>query len=458
MQVKRVSERYPFPIMQRPEKGVGMKISQCMIVKNEEKNIERALSWGNGIVSEQIVVDTGSTDRTVEIAEKMGAKVYHFVWIDDFAAAKNFAIEQASGDWIAFLDADEYLEKKNAKLLYELLTQVNRGTIKVNGVQKKCEVITCSMVHLDADGQVKMIHKQSRFFRNASHIRYKGLIHEQIENLHGNDLVNLDVNDMIKIYHTGYAWTEDGATQKGNRNIRILEKLLEKDPDSAELQLYMAESVGLTGEKTRACYYAQQVLDHEEVYADATWRMRAYQMVLIVKSQDKSVGEEQLEKLYDQACKEYPNQPDYDAIMGFHMFEHKRYEECVSYLERSLKKMESLQDFIYSRMEEFLKSIYTQLCMSYEEMNHIDKSFFYATKVLQVDRYDEGMLYPMLYKLTYTVPAPVEDIMGLLKQLYNLNSRKDTLFLLKNIRKVTNIRLEQCLKPYMAIEDQRQFF
>ena len=56
-------------------------ISQCMIVKNEEKNIEKALSWGKGIVSEQIVVDTGSTDRTVEIAKKMGAKVYDFAWI-----------------------------------------------------------------------------------------------------------------------------------------------------------------------------------------------------------------------------------------------------------------------------------------------------------------------------------------------------------------------------------------
>ena len=86
----------------------GIMISQCMIVKNEEKNIERALSWGKGIVAEQIVVDTGSEDRTVEIAESLGARVYHFPWIDDFAAAKNFAISKANYEWIAFLDADEY--------------------------------------------------------------------------------------------------------------------------------------------------------------------------------------------------------------------------------------------------------------------------------------------------------------------------------------------------------------
>ncbi len=77
-----------------------------MIVKNEEQNIARALSWGKGIVWEQIVVDTGSTDRTVEIARQMSARVYHFSWIDDFSAAKNYAISKASGEWIAFLDAE----------------------------------------------------------------------------------------------------------------------------------------------------------------------------------------------------------------------------------------------------------------------------------------------------------------------------------------------------------------
>lgn len=67
-------------------------ISQCMIVKNEEKNIRRALSWGKDIMCEQIVVDTGSSDRTVEIAREMGAKIFCFPWINDFAAAKNFAL------------------------------------------------------------------------------------------------------------------------------------------------------------------------------------------------------------------------------------------------------------------------------------------------------------------------------------------------------------------------------
>ena len=90
-----------------------MRLSQCMIVKNEERNIERALRWGKGVVWEQIVVDTGSTDRTVELAEKMGAKVFYFEWQDDFSAAKNFAISKASGDWIAFLDISLWRRPKS---------------------------------------------------------------------------------------------------------------------------------------------------------------------------------------------------------------------------------------------------------------------------------------------------------------------------------------------------------
>ena len=100
-----------------------------MIVKNEETNIERALSWGKDIVYEQIVVDTGSTDRTVELARAMGAKVYDFEWIDDFAAAKNYAISKASGEWIAFLDADEYFPSGRSRKADAAAKQTGKDTV-----------------------------------------------------------------------------------------------------------------------------------------------------------------------------------------------------------------------------------------------------------------------------------------------------------------------------------------
>ncbi|MFT4007082.1 MAG: glycosyltransferase family 2 protein [Lacrimispora sp.] len=109
-------------------KNNKIRLSQCMIVKNEEDNIRRALTWGKDIMYEQIVVDTGSTDRTVEIAEEMGAKVFHFTWINDFSAAKNFAIEQATGSWIAFLDADEYFSTEDVKKILPLIARLEQNS------------------------------------------------------------------------------------------------------------------------------------------------------------------------------------------------------------------------------------------------------------------------------------------------------------------------------------------
>ena len=132
------------------------KISQCMIVKNEEKNIEQALSWGKGVVAEQIVVDTGSADRTVEIAQRLGAKVFHFPWINDFAAAKNFAIEKAQYEWIAFLDADEYFSAEDAKKLADVLHHLSAQPV---------DSVMTAWIHLYDDKSIMQVDSQTRIAR-----------------------------------------------------------------------------------------------------------------------------------------------------------------------------------------------------------------------------------------------------------------------------------------------------
>ena len=85
-----------------------MKISACYIVKNEAAVLARSIESLQGNVDELLVVDTGSTDDTVALARRYGARVLQYIWQDDFAEARNFAIDQAEGDWIVFPDADEY--------------------------------------------------------------------------------------------------------------------------------------------------------------------------------------------------------------------------------------------------------------------------------------------------------------------------------------------------------------
>ena len=92
------------------QQSQAQRISLCMIVKDEEEMLPRCLESVRGAVDEIIVVDTGSSDRSVDIAREYGASVVEFAWCEDFAAARNAGLERASGDWILFLDADEALE------------------------------------------------------------------------------------------------------------------------------------------------------------------------------------------------------------------------------------------------------------------------------------------------------------------------------------------------------------
>jgi len=207
-----------------------------MIVKNEEQNIERALGWAKDIAFEQIVVDTGSTDRTVEIAKSLGAKVYHFKWIDDFAAAKNYAMEQATGDWIAILDADEYMTHEDAKLLIEVLYKIQED----DEMSDECDSISCRFINLDENGNTLTIESNQRFYRNRPYLRFKGRIHEAVA-LEKRDIY---INE-LSIYHTGYTKSETADKNKKERNLKMLRVEYEEDPTNPDIMHYLANALGV---------------------------------------------------------------------------------------------------------------------------------------------------------------------------------------------------------------------
>ena len=202
-----------------------------MIVKNEEKNIERALSWGKAVVSEQIVVDTGSTDRTVEIAKKMGAQVYFFPWQDDFSLAKNFAISKCRYPWIAMLDADEYFSEQDAKKMKDYIALVEKDP-KVHGLRT-------AIADIDPNGQVVSLDSTVRLFRNREDIRYRRAIHEQLCLTNGEDFRPANCGNNLTVLHTGYQAEVLSKKLKENRNINLLLKELEKNPEEFDLYVYL---------------------------------------------------------------------------------------------------------------------------------------------------------------------------------------------------------------------------
>lgn len=186
-------------------------ISLCMIVKNEERCLERCLKSVENVVSEIIIVDTGSTDRTVEIARQFTDKIYTFEWINDFAAARNFAIEHASGDYILQLDADEYLCEGTEYLQEELDKSYYFLRIRNEVGQGRAQT-----------------HLFVRLFRNQPSMRYEGKLHEQI-NLDKNKNLPYGYMNCV-IYHDGYLDEVVKEKNKGKRNMDIIKADIKSNP------------------------------------------------------------------------------------------------------------------------------------------------------------------------------------------------------------------------------------
>lgn len=150
-------------------------ISLCMIVKNEEKILARCIDSLKGIYDEAIIVDTGSTDRTREIAARYTDKVYDFVWVDDFSRARNYAFSKASCDYVYMADADEVLDEENRQK-FLILKQALDGEV---------EVVQMNYVNQLANGSVYNFDKEPRakLYKRVRQFEFIDPIHEVIREL-----------------------------------------------------------------------------------------------------------------------------------------------------------------------------------------------------------------------------------------------------------------------------------
>jgi len=232
---------------------VAIKISACVIVKNEEKNLPRWLACMKKVADEIIVVDTGSTDNTVALAKEAGASLFYFEWINDFAAAKNYAIEQATGDWIIFLDADDIFTEGAQKVFRQEIERFNRD----NSVA--CLLCRTLEVDADNDNRVFTTSLMPRIFRRSPYIRYKGAIHEQLENAQGNK--KMVFAEKLETVHTGYS--SSIVRSKTERNLPILLSELEKattDEEKNRLYPYLMDAYNTLGDHDKIQLYARKCI------------------------------------------------------------------------------------------------------------------------------------------------------------------------------------------------------
>lgn len=209
-------------VSEKPEK-VGIKISACLIVKNEEKHLDRCLSSLKGVVDEIVVVDTGSTDRTIEIAQKYGAKIGHFEWVNDFSAARNYSLSLASGDWALWIDADEELHTESSGAFVEAVMRPQFGGYYIRIVN-----------FLDpANPASQYVHTPLRLFRLIPEITFEGSIHEQVlQCFDRHGLVTATLQNAL-LHHYGYQANDIQEKGKIERTVSMLEKELERHPEDA---------------------------------------------------------------------------------------------------------------------------------------------------------------------------------------------------------------------------------
>lgn len=190
------------------------KVSLTMIVRNEEHNLPRCLESVRGLFDEVVLVDTGSTDRTKEIALQFGARVIDFTWIDDFSAARNISLDNATGDYVFWLDADDILSPHERNKLETLLNNLNVE-------HKQAYVVRCASAQLVVD--------HVRLFPRLAAIRWAYRVHEQI--LPSLQQANIPVHwSNVTIEHNGYNDIEI-KERKRHRDWNILLKELASMPD-----------------------------------------------------------------------------------------------------------------------------------------------------------------------------------------------------------------------------------
>jgi GT2 family glycosyltransferase/glycosyltransferase involved in cell wall biosynthesis/SAM-dependent methyltransferase/tetratricopeptide (TPR) repeat protein len=215
------------------------RISVCIITRNEEEFLDRCLRSIRQTASQIIVVDTGSTDRTVEIAKSHGAEVHHFTWCDDFSAARNAALEYARGEWILVLDADEELPKEqHANLLKDLK-------------DSKAIAFRLPLRNLGESECVPV----PRLFRNLPKAYFQGRIHEQAfpSLLSSAKTWGMEVKlGTAEILHHGYSSQLTGSRDKVERNLRLLKLAVAETPDDPNLAMNLALELSRSNQQSES--------------------------------------------------------------------------------------------------------------------------------------------------------------------------------------------------------------
>lgn len=218
-------------------------ISVCMIAKNEEKNIEECCRRLAPYGFEIVIVDTGSTDRTVELASQYTDRIFHFDWCNDFSAARNYAWSKASHDWILSIDCDDYIESIDMDALAACMQSQPKAAGRILTRNRFTE-----------NGQVSYEDVWVCRFANRRYYHFEGTVHEQIVPI-DPAMPKYAYRAPVRAIHVGYDGTEEEMREKSKRNIILLEKVLHTDGADPYIYYQLGQSYRKIRDYEKAFYY-----------------------------------------------------------------------------------------------------------------------------------------------------------------------------------------------------------
>lgn len=293
-------------------------ISVCIIAKNEEKNIERCLSSLAPYGFEIVLVDTGSTDRTKELASKYTDRIFDFTWIDDFSAARNFSLEMASNNWIFMMDCDEWIESIDLEEMDYFRKHLSHaaGSVTRRNITNSSGV---EGIHID---YTERLFSRKRYY-------YTGIIHEQLTPKFDKEIDTYLLNTTIG--HSGYCMTPERRLSKSLQYEQLLLKQLEQEPDNPYVYFQLGRVYQMLADHQKACCYFEKGLSYdlnpELAYVNSMVVEYGYEL-LITGQKEKALH---FQNIYDAFC----SSADFVYVMGLIYLENKLYEEALDEFQKA---------------------------------------------------------------------------------------------------------------------------
>lgn len=299
-------------------------LSACYIVKNDADNLRRSLAGIAGAVDEIVVVDTGSGDNTTDIAKAYAARCFSFQWVNDFSAARNFALDRVRGEWVLFLDSDEYFAEPLGNSLRKLLenTEADQFMLFWRNIEEDT-------------GEILLDSYAPRLFRNRPDFRYEGRIHEELL-CGGKPIQSAAVipGEMLILMHTGYS--KRVSKEKAARNLTLLLEELKVSRHPERLYMYLVEAYEGLEEYEQAVAYAEK--DISTGRKPVVFASRSYRSLLRILAKKPMEGERRL-KAAKRAVEDFPEIPEFHAEYAECLAAHGRYKEALSELEMAEQRI-----------------------------------------------------------------------------------------------------------------------